>query len=44
MWPIQKQKDKAVLPKPKLILYIVGPEKVFEPDNNLKRSPAGPKQ
>ena len=41
---IKNKKHKAVLPKPRLIVYIVGPKKVFELDNNLKHSPAGPKK
>ena len=41
---IKNKKQKAVLLKPRLIVYIVGPKKVFEPDNNIKHSPAGLKE
>ena len=40
-----KQKDRAVLQKPKLIVYIGGsPRKFFEPNPNHKNSPEGPKK
>ena len=42
MWPIQKQKNRAVLPKPKLIDYI-GSKNVFEPDPDFKNNPKGQK-
>ena len=43
MWPNLKQKVKAVLPKPKLIVYIGRSQKVFEPDPSSKNSPEGTK-
>ena len=33
----KKQKDRAVLQKPKLIVYIGRSQKVFEPDPNPKK-------
>ena len=37
MVPNRKQKDRAVLLKPKLIVYIGKSQKVFEPDPNPKK-------
>ena len=39
MWPELKHKVMAVLPKPKLIVYIGRSQKVFEPDPSPKNSP-----
>ena len=40
----KKQKDRAVLQKPKLNVYIGRSQKVFEPDPNPKKiGPKGPK-
>ena len=41
IWPNQKQKDRAVLPKQELI--VLGSKNVFEPDLDPKNSPIGPK-
>ena len=43
MWPNFKQKVRAVLPKPKLIVYIDRFQKGFEPDPNHKKCPKGAK-
>ena len=44
IWPNLKQKDRAVLPKQKLIVYIRSSKNVFEPDLEPKNSPNGPKK
>ena len=44
MWPNQKLKDRAILPKPKLIVYIVRSQKVFVPQPNPQKGPEGPKK
>ena len=38
MWPNLKQQVWAVLPKPKLIVYIGRSKKIFEPDPSPKKS------
>ena len=43
MWPNQKQKDRAVFPKPKLIVSIGRFQNVFEPDPDHKNGPEGQK-
>ena len=40
--PDKKQKDRAVHPKPKLIVYTSRSQQFFEPDPNLKTAPNGP--
>ena len=40
--PDKKQKDRAVHPKPKLIVYTSRSQKIFEPDPNPKTAPNGP--
>ena len=40
--PDKKQKDRAVHPKPKLIVYISKSQTFFEPDPNPKTAPNGP--
>ena len=44
MWPNLKQKVRAVLPKPKLIVYIGRLQNVFEPDPDPKIAPKGQKK
>ena len=44
MWSIQKQKGRAVLPKPKWTICIDRSQKVFEPDPNPNKSFKGPKK
>ena len=44
MWPNLKQKVKAVLSKPKLIVYIGNSQKDFAPDPYPKNSPEGPQK
>ena len=44
MLPNLKQKDRAVLPKQKLIVYISRFQIFFEPDLDLKNSPIGQKK
>ena len=44
IWPNEKQKDRAVLPKQKLIVYIFRFQNVFEPDLEPKNSPNGQKK
>ena len=44
IWPNLKQKDMAVLPKQKLIVYISKFQNVFEPDFDPKNCPIGPKK
>ena len=43
MWSNQKQKDGAILPKTKLIVYIGRSQKTCEPDPNPKNICMGPK-
>ena len=40
--PDKKQKDRAVHPKPKLIVYTSRSQQFFEPDPNPKTAPNGP--
>ena len=42
--PDKKQKDRAVHPKPKLIVYSSKSQTFFEPDPNPKTAPNGPKR
>ena len=42
--PDKKQKDRAVHPKPKFIVYISRSQTFFEPDPNPKTAPKGPKR
>ena len=42
--PDKKQKDRAVHPKPKLIVYISRSQTFFEPDPNPKTAPKGSKR
>ena len=44
IWPNEKQKDRAVLSKQELIVYISRFKNVFEPDLDPKKSPNGPKK
>ena len=44
IWPNLKQKDRAVLPKLELIVYISRFKNVFEPDLDPKNSPNGLKE
>ena len=44
MLPNQKQKDRAVLVKPKLIVYIGQSQQSFEPDPNSTNSSEGSKK
>ena len=41
--PDKKQKDRAVYPKPKLIVYISRSQNFFEPDSNPKIAPKAKK-
>ena len=40
--PDKKQKDRAVHPKPKLIVYTSRSQQFLEPDPNPKTAPNGP--
>ena len=42
--PDKKQKDRAVHPKPKFIVYISRSQTFFEPELNPKTAPKGPKR
>ena len=44
IWPNEKQKDRAVLPKQNLIVDISRFQNVFEPDLDPKNSPIGQKK
>ena len=44
MWPNLKQKVRAVLPKPKLIVYIGRSQKSFRIGPHPEKSPEGPKK